>query len=155
MRSLDPRVVNLWRLQGLVRLGTFWLPILVGGGAFLGIRAGLIAGTAVPALLFLLLAVLSVAWPSVSWSHFHFDVRDRDLLVERGVLFRQSVAIPLDRIQHVDTRQGPLERMFGLSRVVVYTAAGMSADGSIPGLAEDDAHALRDLLARRRGDDGV
>lgn len=155
MRSLDPRVVNLWRLQGLVRLGTFWLPILVGGGVFLGLRTGAIAGTAVPALLFLLLAVLSVAWPSVAWSHFHFDVRDRDLLVERGVLFRQSVAIPLDRIQHVDTRQGPLERMFGLSRVVVYTAAGMNADGSIPGLAEDDAHALRDLLARRRGDDGV
>jgi membrane protein YdbS with pleckstrin-like domain len=48
-----------------------------------------------------------------------------------------------------------MERAFGLSRLVVYTAAGMSADGSIPGLDEAQADALRDTLVRRRGDDGV
>jgi membrane protein YdbS with pleckstrin-like domain len=55
----------------------------------------------------------------------------------------------------VDTRQGPLERVFGLSRLLVFTAAGMSADGSIPGLRTDEAERLRDLLSRRGGDDGV
>jgi membrane protein YdbS with pleckstrin-like domain len=91
----------------------------------------------------------------VSWRHFRYGVREDDLLVESGVLFRHAVSIPLDRIQHVDTRQGPIERLFGLSRLVVYTAAGMSADGSIPGLEEEQADALRDALVRRRGDDGV
>lgn len=155
MRTLDPRVVNLWRVQGLVRLGTFWLPALVVLGGFLGLRVSFVAGAVVPATLLLLLGVLAVTWPSLAWAHFHFHVRDHDLVVEQGVLFRRTVAIPLDRIQHVDTRQGPFERMFGLTRVVVYTAAGMSADGSIPGLADEEAHQLRDSLARRRGDDGV
>lgn len=155
MRTLDPRVVNLWRLQGLVRLGTFWLPILVGVGAGVGFSLGWMAGSAASAALAVVIAVLALLWPSLSWARFRFDVRPDDLVVEQGVLFRHTVAIPLDRIQHVDTRQGPLERVFGLSRVIVYTAAGMSADGSIPGLAEDEANALRDLLARRRGDDGV
>ena len=41
------------------------------------------------------------------------------------------------------------------SRLLVFTAAGMSADGSIPGLATDDAERLRDQLSRRGGDDGV
>jgi uncharacterized protein len=70
-------------------------------------------------------------------------------------VFRHSVSIPLDRVQHVDTRQGPLERAFGLSNVIVYTAAGLSADGSIPGLDEEQAAHLRDALSRRSGDDGV
>ena len=48
-----------------------------------------------------------------------------------------------------------MERIFGLSRLLVFTAAGMSADGSIPGLRTAEAERLRDLLSRRGGDDGV
>lgn len=155
MRTLDPRVVSLWRLQGLVRVGTFWLPVSLGLGGTMGFQAGWMAGAALGASLLLFFLVMAVLWPPLAWERFRFDVREDDLLVEHGVLFRRTVSIPRDRIQHVDTRQGPIERVFGLTRVVVYTAAGMSADGSIPGLAEPDADALRDTLARRRGDDGV
>lgn len=154
MKSLDPRVIHLWRLNGLVRMLTFWGPLVIGGAFFLGMRVGAAPavglGTGILALLF----VINLAWPSLAWAHYRFEVRARDLVVEQGVLFRTTISIPLDRIQHVDTRQGPLERLFGLSRVVVYTAAGMSADGSIPGLEESEAAGLRDRLARR-GDDGV
>lgn len=155
MNTLDPRVVNLWRLQGLTRLGTFWLPVLVVGGGWLAFQYGVAAGAGAASGLAALLLGWTLAWPSVSWRHFRYGVREDDLLVESGVLFRHAVSIPLDRIQHVDTRQGPIERLFGLSRLVVYTAAGMSADGSIPGLEEEQADALRDALVRRRGDDGV
>ena len=155
MHSLDPRVVHLWRLQGLTRLATFWVPVLLVAAGWLGFRYGVSAGAAATAPVALLLATITLVWPSLAWRRYRYGVRDDDLLVESGVLFRHSVSIPLDRIQHVDTRQGPLERAFGLSRLVVYTAAGMSADGSIPGLEEAQADALRDTLVRRRGDDGV
>lgn len=155
MHSLDPRVVNLWRLQGLTRLGTFWLPVLLVGGGWLGFQVGVVYGAATAGTLAVLVGALTLLWPSLSWRNFRYGVRDHDLLVESGVLFRHTVSIPLDRIQHVDTRQGPLERAFGLSRLVIYTAAGVSADGSIPGLEEAQADALRDALVRRRGDDGV
>lgn len=147
--------MNLWRLQGLTRLATFWLPVLLVGAGWVGFRYGVLPAAVIAGALALLLAVITLTWPSLSWRHFRYGVRNDDLLVESGVLFRHTVSIPLDRIQHVDTRQGPLERAFGLSRLVVYTAAGMSADGSIPGLEEDRADALRDALVRRRGDDGV
>jgi membrane protein YdbS with pleckstrin-like domain len=155
VHSLDPRVVHLWRLQALTRLATFWLPVLLVAAGWVGFRFGLSAGVAAAAPLVVLIAVTTLVWPSLAWRHFRYGVRDDDLLVESGVLFRHTVSIPLDRIQHVDTRQGPMERAFGLSRLVVYTAAGMSADGSIPGLDEAQADALRDTLVRRRGDDGV
>jgi membrane protein YdbS with pleckstrin-like domain len=161
MQSLDPRVVTLWRLQGVGRGLLFWLPLLVGGAVFLGARIGAAAAVLLVAAATALIVGVAVTMPAYAWARFRFGVRDDDLLVERGVLFRRTTSIPLDRIQHVDTRQGPLERMFGLSRVVVYTAAGLSADGSIPGLDERTAAALRDHLARGartappRTDDGV
>jgi membrane protein YdbS with pleckstrin-like domain len=63
--------------------------------------------------------------------------------------------VPTNRIQHVDVRQGPLEQWLGLSRVLVYTASGMGADGVIPGLNVETAEALRDQLVRTEGDGGV
>ena len=148
-------MINLWRIQGLTRLASFWLPVTAVGSVWLGIQYGFSAGIAAGAGLVLTIAGLTLVWPSLSWRAFRSGIRSHDLLVESGVLFRHTVSIPLDRIQHVDTRQGPIERVFGLSRLVVYTAAGMAADGSIPGLDEAHADALRDTLVRRRGDDGV
>jgi hypothetical protein len=155
VHRLDPRVVNLWRLQGLARLFSLWVPVLVAAGVWIGLRHGFDVAAGGAGVFVLVFAVGSVAWPSLAWRHFSYGVREHDLLVESGVLFRHTVSVPLDRIQHVDTRQGPLERLFGLSRLVVYTAAGLSADGSIPGLDEAHADALRDTLVGRRGDDGV
>lgn len=147
--------MNLWRLQGLTRLASFWIPVLLAGAVWLGFRFGVAAAASSAGTLVLLIGVSTLLWPALAWRRFRYGVRADDLLVESGVLFRHTVSIPLDRIQHVDTRQGPMERAFGLSRLVVYTAAGMSADGSIPGLDEAQADALRDTLVRRRGDDGV
>ena len=77
------------------------------------------------------------------------------LLITWGVWFRHFVAIPLHRIQHVDIHQGPLDQMFGLSRLQIYTASGMGADGFIPGLERETAEELRTLLVAVGGDDGV
>ena len=99
--------------------------------------------------------VFALFWPALEYNAYRYTVRDQDLLVQSGVLFRRWSSIPHNRIQHVDTRQGPFERVFGLSRLLVFTAAGMSADGSIPGLRTEEAERLRDLLSRRGGDDGV
>ena len=75
--------------------------------------------------------------------------------MSEGVLFRVWSSVPYTRIQHVDTRQGPIERALGLSRLLVFTASGMGADALISGLTEAEAARLRDLLSRRGGDDGV
>ena len=48
------------------------------------------------------------------------------------------------RVQHVDTRQGPLLRHYGLSTVTISTAAGTH---EIPALADDVAGILRDRIS--------
>jgi membrane protein YdbS with pleckstrin-like domain len=159
---VDPRAVGLWRLQGVVRVLTFWLPLLLAASGFASARFGALPVVALAVVLLLGIGAAALVLPSYAYARFRYGVRETDLLVEQGVMFRRTTSIPLDRIQHVDTRQGPMERVFGLSRVVVYTAAGLSADGSIPALDERTAAALRDHLARGSGravsertDDGV
>jgi membrane protein YdbS with pleckstrin-like domain len=52
--------------------------------------------------------------------------------------------VPMARVQHVDTRRGPLQRRLGLSTVVFYTAAGPN---EIPQLASETADEVRDRIA--------
>lgn len=153
--QLHPSTVTLWRIQRGLRLVIMVIPM----GIMIGVGLSTVLPTAVAAILagvfIVVQALLAVFWPALEYDAFRYTVRSEDLLVQSGVIFKRWSSIPLTRIQHVDTRQGPLERMLGLSRLLVFTAAGMSADGSIPGLATPVAEAMRDDLSRRGGDDGV
>ena len=99
--------------------------------------------------------VYALIWPSFEYAYFRFELRENDLLLQQGVLFRKWSSIPLHRIQHVDTHQGPLERIVGLVTLQLYTAAGTTHDGSIPGLIPKRAMALQEQIIQKRGDDGV
>jgi len=155
MEALDPQVVTLWRLQRVFRLSLLGIPFAVAVGLGVTSMAGATLGAVAGLSLVFFQLVMLVVWPSLEYRAFRYSVREHDLLVQSGVLFRHWSSIPHGRIQHVDTRQGPMERLLGLARLQVYTAAGMSADGSIPGLDADIAEELRDQLSRRGGDDGV
>jgi hypothetical protein len=88
-----------------------------------------------------------------------YQVRDDSLYLRRGVLTRVNTVAPYVRIQHVDTRRGPIERVFGLATTVVYTAGSRGADVSIPGLTPDRADDLQARLKRlaiaAEGEDAV
>jgi membrane protein YdbS with pleckstrin-like domain len=153
--GLDPRVVLVWRLSRLVGLALFGLPVSVAAGVGLGIWGGAPVGWAVGGLLVFFQLLQALVWPRLEYEATTYELRSYDLLVRSGVLFKSWSCVPLARIQHVDTRQGPIERAFGLARLHVYTAAGVAPDGEIPGLSQGEAEHLRDLLSRRVGDDGV
>jgi uncharacterized protein len=71
-----------------------------------------------------------------------------DLLIRRGLLFRELVVVPYGRMQFVDVQAGPLERAFDVAQVQLHTASAGS-DARIPGLSAAEAARLRDRLASR------
>ena len=154
-QAVDPRAIQLWRLQGFVRLFTAGVPAAALVGFGVGHYVSPHLGAAVAGLILSYHLMVATYLPRLTYDAIRYEVREHDLLVQSGVFFRQWSSVPLARIQHVDTRQGPMERIFGLARLQVYTAAGMSADASLAGLDEPTAEALRDELSRRGGDDGV
>jgi len=78
------------------------------------------------------------------WRRWRYEIRPEEVDLQRGILWISRTLVPLARIQHVDTRQGPLQRRFGLSTVVFYTAAGPNR---IPELSTPIAAETRDRIA--------
>lgn len=156
-QTLDPRVTWLWRAQGVLRSLFGLLPVWLGLGVGIGVAASPRVAVVSVLTLVTLSVVQSVVWPELAWRAFGYAVRPDALVVRQGVLWQHTVTIPRNRIQHVDLRQGPVERALGLGTLVVYTAAGLNADGSIPGLSTADAERLRDELIATapHSDDGV
>ena len=75
-----------------------------------------------------------------------YALRQDDLLVASGVMFKRLVVVPYGRMQLVDVTRGPIDRQFGLASVQLHTAAA-TTDASIPGLTPEVAADLRDRLA--------
>ncbi|MFT6146763.1 MAG: membrane protein YdbS with pleckstrin-like domain [Myxococcota bacterium] len=134
----------------------FQVPLSIGLAVMVTTFSTLVIGVVVGSIFAFVQLMLALWMPSLSFNRWRYQLREDDILIERGVLLRRLTSIPYSRVQHVDTHQGVLEQSFGLARVHVFTAAGVGADGTIPGLDLEDAEALRDALVERGGgDDGL
>jgi membrane protein YdbS with pleckstrin-like domain len=90
--------------------------------------------------------VFGVVFAVLRYRIWGYEVRDDSLYLRRGVLTRTTTSVPFVRVQHVDTRRGPIERTVGLASVVVYTAGSRGADITVPGLTPERATRLRERL---------
>ena len=141
-RPLDARVRHLWWVIGAAVVLIMAVVALVVG--MLALDGG---WRVVPAVVVLAIGVpLAVLVPAVRYRRWRFALRDHDLWIRSGVLWMNTSVIPYARLQFVDTTQGPLDRAFGLAQLVVHTAAP-GTSGRLPGLALDDAEALREKLS--------
>ena len=142
---LDPRAITLWKITGTLNM----LPLLVGAGfvswALVRFGGGSFFLGVLPVLAVLVLAggVVGVV-PGMRWRRWRYEIRPDEVDLQRGIFWISRTLVPLARIQHVDTRQGPLQRRFGLSTVVFYTAAGPN---QIPELSTPVAAEARDRIA--------
>ncbi|MFF3019831.1 PH domain-containing protein [Streptomyces sp. NPDC057939] len=112
-----------------------------------GVLLGLFAGPGWAFLGALWLGVLAWGWVMLgrNWRSWRYAERADDLLISRGVLWREQTVVPYGRMQLVEVTSGPLERRFGLSSVQLHTAAA-ATDAKIPGLVPAEAERLRDRL---------
>lgn len=144
---LDPRVRSLWwtagGLQALV-LTLLVIPLDVFAPLpwpTWWLTAGVAVGT---------LALAAIV-PAIRYRRWGYALREGDLWIRQGVLWVTVSVIPYSRLQFVDTRQGPLDRLFGLSQLVVHTAA-LGTSGRLPGLDAAEAEELRERLAAVESD---
>ncbi len=95
------------------------------------------------------LLTLSV-WRTVTrYRHWSWELDETELIIDRGVVFKLTRIIPRVRIQHVDLSSGPVDRLFNLRQLSIYTAGTREADASIPGLTAERAEKLRQALIAR------
>ncbi len=75
-----------------------------------------------------------------------FALRENDIHYESGLFFRKIVSQPILRIQHVELKRGPIERLFDLASLQVFSAGGSMHTFEIPGLAHEQAVAMRKFI---------
>lgn len=72
---------------------------------------------------------------------FHrYELTPEDVAFQKGYIFRSITYVPINRIQHVETEQGPFLRKENLMEIIIYTA---STNHHLPGLNGEDAMMLR------------
>ncbi len=147
LHTLDRRAITLWRVTGLGR-------VLLLAGAVLAIE--ILGDLPVPlgmatAAVALPGAALAMIFPRLRYRAWRFALLDDHVHLRYGVLFRTTSIVPYARIQHVDTRHGPLDRWLGLASLVVFTAGTRGAILTVPALQADEAETLRDRLAALSG----
>tara|TARA_R110002110_G_scaffold277351_2_gene492576 strand:+ start:139 stop:684 length:546 start_codon:yes stop_codon:yes gene_type:complete len=98
----------------------------------------------IPIALFTLLLIFVL--PARIYRRWGYDMGDEQLRVLRGFLWRTDTIVPFNRIQHIDVAQGPLQRLFGLSTLIVHTAGTHNSIVTLPGLATADAEAMRETI---------
>jgi membrane protein YdbS with pleckstrin-like domain len=98
------------------------------------------------------LVALAVLTPPLAYARWRFGFLGDLLLMRYGILFVEERAVPVRRMQHVDLVRGPLERLFGLATLVVFTAGNEGSAFRVPGLAASRAQELRDHIVEARGD---
>ncbi len=140
LTPLAPNHVKLLRTQAAIVTAPFVIASLV-----LEVANLLPTGAfVVPVLVAAVWAILRV--PLRRHAARGYDLGTDRLRVVRGLWFRSDTVVPFGRVQHIDVTQGPLERGYGLATLVVHTAGTHNASVSLPGLAQDDAAEMREII---------
>ncbi len=151
LEGLDKRYLT----AELIGSAIFWT--LLGGGGMILIYLNIweapewLSLVLIPLLL--LLIVFSFVTTIFGFRRKKYALREKDIIYQAGLFWRTYTVLPFSRIQHVEVHQGPIERMFDLGKLKVYTAGGSSSDLSISGLAIDKANAIKHFILNKSTSD--
>ena len=141
---LDPRMLKVWRQGSLVAFAVTLAiaAIAVALALHFSWPLPIVCGIAA-AILLIELIDLAIS-PRIQYETWRYDVTSTDVDLYTGIFVKKRIIVPLVRVQHVESKQGPIMKANGLASVLVSTA-GESFE--IPGLAEAEAAELRDRVA--------
>ena len=98
--------------------------------------------------------VTGLSWLCAKWTYhfFRYEIRPESFQKESGVIWKKYTTIPYNRVQHIDIERSLLDRIFGLSCLVVQTAGSSTPyvrEGEVPGLSVQTAEQLREEITKR------
>lgn len=140
LTTLDPRYKAMLHTYAALSM----VPLLA-----LGVGLSLAGGVPawVPGIVLLVIAALFVFYlPTRRWQSRGYHMAADRLRVVRGVMFHADTVVPFNRVQHLDVEQGPLERAFGIARLILHTAGTHNASVVLPGLSHETAVAMREAI---------
>jgi uncharacterized protein len=141
MKRISPKAIRLWRIREYINAGV-WLLI----AAAIGIAQ--IFLDFIPWWIFLIPLAVAIyiiivhAWiiPKLRYKYFRYKVLEDEIRIHSGIWFKSEVAVPLYRVQNIDTTVGPIMKRMNLKGISLQTSAEKLY---IPELETDKADQLR------------
>lgn len=144
-QHLDPKAQRLWIFGNLILVA---VPVAIAIGVVIALHRwrdlAMVWTIAIPAILAVVGGLLAWTQAVVSYRTWRYAIRADEVDLQHGLFTKRRQLVPMARIQHVDTRQGPLERRYGLATVLFFTAAGGM---EIPALSVEHAAEVRNQIA--------
>ncbi|MEI4770713.1 PH domain-containing protein [Psychrobacillus sp. FJAT-51614] len=153
INRISEKGLRVWRIYGifqtlialLLGIGVSVINYFTGSFMWLYIVAG--------AVVLLIAYLLIYLFPRVKWMRWRYEVREQEIELQHGLFVVKRTLVPMVRVQHVDTEQGPILRKYDLASITISTAA---TNHTIPALVTAEADELRgriSVLARVAEDD--
>ncbi len=110
-------------------------------------------------IFFILLSLIACLIGYLRYITYKFALDEDALHIERGIINREIIAIPYRQIQNINVDRNLFNRLFGLSNLIITTAANeekdtegvemFEAEGFLPYLDKDRAAEIQSELMKR------
>lgn len=80
------------------------------------------------------------------YTYFRYEITAKEVIFQKGFIFRSITYVPFSRIQHIETEQGPFLRQENLMELIIHTAA---TNHHIAGLSIEEAQMIRQKLMEK------
>jgi len=147
--KLSKSAVKAWRISiAVVILLVILIPVALGvvdvfWADETALSPWLIGASGLIILIAGMLAIFLI--PEIRWQRWRYQIDEHEIDLQSGIFIITRTLIPLKRVQHVDTRQGPILRSVELADVTISTAASTHC---IPALDQDTADHVRNQISK-------
>lgn len=143
--KLSKRALYCMYVAGVIT-GAVVLAILGAAGVFWIFPRDIAVGK----WILLILAVLTLAdvfiSPYFRYHRYRYCINDECIDVIEGYLFVKRNIVPIERLHKLQTKKGPIDQMFKVSKMIVTTGGG---DVTLSFLEEEKAEQLAESLRKR------
>ena len=144
-RRQHPLGVLILSAQFLWRFGQQAWPLLIGASFSDNAFHKILIGGAI-------FLALSAVYALLYYLRFAYHVSGDALIVEKGVLRRERLQVPFERIQTIQLFQGPIQQAFRLTGLKVDTAGSSGSELQLVAIHKEEASELQALLRQRSQD---
>ncbi|WP_156290226.1 PH domain-containing protein [Oceanobacillus salinisoli] len=136
--------IKAWKITAIIYISGLWL-LTIGTGVAIYIFDFPYWVTMIAVLISILSTYFFVfVLPALRWKRWRYEIFEQEIYIQYGIWVMTRTLVPMIRVQHVDTKQGPVLKKFRLASVTISTAA---TTHEIPALNEEDAGELRDRIS--------
>ncbi|MFY4776720.1 PH domain-containing protein [Metabacillus sp. RGM 3146] len=142
---ISGKALTMWRISALLS-SLFYLFVLIGVSVLFYFKEWPI-WIVIALFCSWIIHLIYSAWlkPMLRHRVWRYEIHEQEIDLQYGMFTVRRVLIPMVRVQHVDTQQGPLLRKYQLATIEITTAA---TKHHIPALDVHEADQLRDYISR-------